>query len=145
MSKTSLILFSLIAVLASCKHDKPHFGDLYVDFQYDGTKIDTTTTEKDQVIFTNFDGSPVINVPNNFPDVCDNKTFIGTFAIGDTIKWHLRLVSPDGSPQLFQVYMNGDGEPIPIQNSLHFINPTLWNFEVRREFCDDQMIIVIGN
>jgi len=70
---------------------------------------------------------------------------IGTYPIGDTLSWHLRLVEPDGDPQLFQLYFNEDGEPITVTESLHFLQPTLWNFEVRREFCDDQMVVVIGN
>ena len=145
MLKLTSAIFVFVILLSSCRTDKPQFAYLYVIFDYNGAKIDTSTTENDQVIFTNFDGSPLIYVPNYYPDACANKTFVGTFAIGDTIKWHLRLVSPDGSPQLFQIYMNDDGEPVPLQNSLHFLQPTLYNFEVRREFCDDQMVVVIGN
>jgi len=145
MLKLISSLFVFIALFSSCRTDKPQFADLYVVFNYNGTKIDTSTTEKDQVIFTNFDGSPKVYIPNYFPDGCDNKMLVGTFPIGDTISWHLRLVEPDGSPQLFQLYFNEDGEPITLTESLHFIKPSLWNFQVTREFCDDQMVVVIGN
>src|SRR3989304_4740556 len=96
MLKLTSAIFVFVILLSSCRTDKPQFADLYVVFDYNGNKIDITTTEKDQLIFRNLDGAAPVYVPNFYPDGCENKVFVGTYPIGDTISWHLRLVEPDG-------------------------------------------------
>ena len=145
MLKHLSLLILVSVTIISCKNDKPKFADLYIIFDYNGNKIDTTTSNRDQLIFRNVDETNPVYVPNYFPEGCTNKVKIGMYALGDTISFHIRLVEPDSEPELFQFYFNEDGEPITLTESLHFLQPTLWNFEVRREFCDDQMIVVIGN
>ena len=145
MLKLATSIFVIVILFSSCRTDKTQIADLYVIFDYNGEKIDTTTTEKDQIIFRNIDGTPPVFVPNYYPDGCENKVLVGTYPIGDTLTWHLRLVDPDGDPAQFQLYFNEEGEPITITENLHFIQPSLWNFAVTREYCDDQMVVVIGN
>src|SRR5688572_2896856 len=102
----SLLVLSSMLSLTGCEKGKTSQADVYAVFNYSGPKIDNTTTEKDRVIFRNVDGTAPVYVPAAPGDLCGNTVFIGTYALYDTLEWHLRLVDPDGDPANFKLYFN---------------------------------------
>ncbi|MBI3135628.1 MAG: hypothetical protein HYZ14_13200 [Bacteroidetes bacterium] len=140
-----VLLIALTTTVLGCQQDKTPFADVYAVFEYDGAKIDTTTTEKDQLIFRNVDGTPPVYVPTYSGNLCDDKIFIGTYPLNDTLEWHLRLVDPDGDPANFKAYFNENRDLILLNETLHFVLPTAHDFSVRTEQCKKDAFIVIGN
>ena len=138
-------LFTCFIFLYSCKSDKTKLADIYITFEYDGPKIDTTTSYPDQLVFRNIDGSPTIYVPTTNQDICENKIHVGTYAIGDTLEWHLRLVEPDGDPQSFKIFINDERELVLINSALHFVLPVATDFTASIKNCKNQQIIRVGN
>lgn len=135
----------ILFLFSSCKTDKPEFADLHVQFCHDGPKIDTTFLSEDMIIFKNIDGTAPIYARNRFP-YCDNmEVFVGTYPIGDTLTWHLRLVEPDGDPATFQLYFDEDGEPVLLTESVHFIKPGNWDFQVTKDYFHDHTVVMFGN
>ena len=140
----ALLFLPVAALLGACENEKTKQANLYVTFEYSGEKIDTTTTEKDRIVFRNVDGGPAVVVPTYDGNVCEDKILLGTYSLYDTLEWHLRLVEPDPGPAHFNLYFNDDQQPVLLNESLYFGLPTPHNFSVRSETCGSNSIVVIS-
>lgn len=129
----------------SCRKDEHKVANIYVAFNFTGDKIDTSSQDKNRIIFRNVDGTPLVYVNASEHKLCEDAVKVGTYSVSDSINWHLRLVDPDGDPAHFNIWINENREISLITDSLHFVKPEVHDFNVELKDCKIGQTIVITN